>query len=99
MSWLILWRQSSAMLFANLKARYRKTIAGFIWVILNPLILYGTESFVFHGILRMDVSQYNVFLLSGLLPWTFITSCFQSCVNSYVSSGRLLKSFPVNPAV
>jgi ABC-type polysaccharide/polyol phosphate export permease len=95
----VLGHQAIAMLRANMKARYRNSWAGFLWVLLNPILLFGAQSFVFHSILKINVPNYFLFLLSGLLPWLFITQSLEMTTNIFVSSGRLLKGFQIQPAV
>ena len=73
-------RQLISLTFANMKARYRKTLAGFIWVILNPIILYSVQSIVFRKILKIDVPDYSLFLMGGLLPWIFITNTLEMSI-------------------
>jgi ABC-type polysaccharide/polyol phosphate export permease len=85
--------------FASLKSRYRKTFAGFLWVILNPLILYGAQSLTFHYFLKLNVSNYLLFLLTGLLPWIFIVQCIEMGTPTFSSSSPLLKAFPVHPLI
>jgi ABC-type polysaccharide/polyol phosphate export permease len=80
-------------------SRYRGSFAGFVWVILNPILLYGVQGFVFQFILKIKVPNYFVFLLSGLLPWLFIVQSLDMCTNLFVASGRLLKSYPIHPLV
>jgi ABC-type polysaccharide/polyol phosphate export permease len=93
------WAQTWALTHANLKSRYRNTFAGFIWVVLNPLIMFGAQSYVFSKILKLQVPEYSKFLLSGLLPWIFISQSLDMCTSLFVVSGRLLKSFPLHPLV
>lgn len=93
------WRQAVALTEANLKSRYRKTLAGFVWVVLNPLILYGAQAIAFHHILRINMENYPLFLLSGLLPWSFLVSSLDMSVSSFVTHGRMLKAYPVDPLV
>jgi lipopolysaccharide transport system permease protein len=95
----IFWTQARALTAANLKSRYRNTIAGFLWVVLSPLITYGAQSFVFHTILQLQVRNYHLFLLTGLLPWIFFQQSVEMCTSLYTSSSRLLKSLPVHPLV
>ncbi len=82
---------------ANMKSRYRNTIAGFIWVIINPLVMFGIQSIVFKRFLRLNVPNYYLFLLSGLLPWIFITQTLDMCTPLFTNSGQVLKSFKINP--
>jgi lipopolysaccharide transport system permease protein len=95
----IAFRQIRATVLANMKSRYRGSVAGFLWVVINPLFIYGAQSFVFHYILKIQTPNYFVFLLSGLLPWFFITQSLEMCTNIFVVSGRLLKSIPIHPLV
>jgi lipopolysaccharide transport system permease protein len=95
----VFFRQVRLLTRSSLKIRYRKTFAGFLWVILNPLILYGAQSLVFHKFLRLDVPNYFTFLLSGLLPWIFISQTLDMCTSMFQTSGPLLKAFPAHPLV
>lgn len=95
----ILLRQVRATTLANLKQRYRGSVAGLLWVMMSPLATYLAQCFVFQHILKLQVHNYLLFLLSGLLPWLFIVQSLEMGTNSFVNSGRLLKSFPVNPLV
>ena len=95
----IFLRQVRVLTVANLKSRYRKTWIGFIWVILNPLVLYGVQSLVFMNFLKIKTANYPLFLLTGLLPWVFIVQSLEMCTPLIVVHGRLFKSFPVHPLV
>ena len=85
------WRQVLALTRANLKARYRKTAAGFLWVVLNPLILYAAQSLVFERFLNLRVPRYSLFLGSGLLPWVFSAQTLEMCTSLFVTHGRLIR--------
>ena len=82
-----------------MRARYRKTYAGFVWVVINPLLMYGAQGLVFKYFLKINMENYMLFLLGGLLPWTFITSSLNSGTSLFQSQSRILKSFDVNPFV
>ena len=88
-----------ALTLASMKARYRKTFIGFIWVVLNPVIMYSVQAFVFHKILKLNVPNYYLFLLGGLLPWIFISSTWEVSTNSLITAGNLLKSFKISPLI
>ena len=84
---------------SEIKARYRRTFAGFIWVLLNPIILYGIQAFTFKKILKLQIDNYSLFLLSGLIPWVFIVQSIHMSVNAFSTKGSLLKSFRFNPLI
>ncbi len=95
----IFWTQSKALTLANLKCRYRKTVAGFLWVFLNPLISFSVQAVAFGHFLKIDVEHYLLFLISGLLPWMFIVQTLEMSSTVFVNSGQLIKSIPVSPLV
>jgi lipopolysaccharide transport system permease protein len=68
----------------HLAAKYRGSSLGFIWSLLNPLILMGAYTLVFRYIFRATVPgvSFPVFLLTGLLAWNFFSS---AAVNAGVS--------------
>lgn len=93
------WIQIRDLTLASIRARYRKTLAGFIWVILNPLLQFGVQSLVFRKFLRLEVPDYHLFLLGGLLPWIFISSTISMGTPVFVSYSHLLRSFKISPLV
>ena len=94
-----IWRQVMALTLANMSARYRNTLAGFLWVVLNPIIMYSVQSFVFRKFLNIQVPNYSLFLLCGLLPWIFIVMSIDMITPVLDSSRELLKSFNIGPFV
>lgn len=84
---------------AQLKARYRKTFAGMIWVILNPLIMFGAQAIAFKHILKISIDDYYLYLLGGLVPWIFTVMTIQMSTPVLQFSGALLKSFQLNPLI
>lgn len=93
------WNQIQILTLANMKARYRKTIIGFLWVVLNPILMYSVQAFVFQKFLKIDLPYYYLFLLGGLLPWIFINSSWDSSTPSIVSNASILKSFQISPMI
>lgn len=86
----------AAMTEKEIKARYKKTIFGFLWVILNPLLQMIVISFVFSFFIRLPVDNYYLFLFSGLLPWQFFSLSLSKSTTSFVFERDLLQksNFP-----
>lgn len=93
------WIQTKELTVASIKSRYRKTWAGFLWVIMNPILMFGVQSLVFKKFLRLEMPNYFLFLLGGLLPWIFFTSTVQMGTPIFVTQAPLLRSFKINPWV
>ncbi|MEX1099615.1 MAG: hypothetical protein WEB87_04275, partial [Bacteriovoracaceae bacterium] len=77
---------------ADMKGRYRNTVAGFFWVMFNPIIMFIVHSLVFKNILQIQVDRYFVFLLAGLLPWIFISTSISTTANTFVTMREVLMS-------
>ena len=77
----------------NLKGKYAGSALGILWAFINPLLLALIISFVFTKILKMDVEHAYLFILSGLLPWTFFANSLQEAVVSIPAHASMLKQF------
>jgi ABC-type polysaccharide/polyol phosphate export permease len=79
-----------ALLERELKARYRGSILGFVWTFLNPLLLMAVYALVFRFYMRIAVANYALFLLAGLLPWTWFSSSLADGTNAIVGGSSLV---------
>jgi ABC-type polysaccharide/polyol phosphate export permease len=68
----------------DLKVRYRRSVLGVVWTMLNPLLMMIVITVVFAEILRIPREHFNVYFLSAFLIWNFFaqttawsTACFQ----------------------
>ena len=78
----------------ELKARYRGSVLGFVWSFINPLMLLGIYSFVFTIIMpnRAEGTQpYALFMLCGILPWTWFSASLSEASGSLIAGGNLIK--------
>jgi lipopolysaccharide transport system permease protein len=88
-----------SMTKATMKSRYRKTAAGFLWVILNPILTFAVQALIFKNILKVNVENYYLFLLSGIIPWIFLTSTISMTVSSFVMNRPVLMAFKLDPRI
>ncbi len=96
---LIILEQSKSIAIANMKARYRKTFAGFVWVILNPLIMFTIQNLLFSRVLNTKIENYSIFLMGGLIPWMFCAQCIDMTISIFSTNSSHLKLLQVNPLV
>ncbi len=76
----------------DLKVRYKNSVLGVLWSLLNPLLMMMVFSIIFTvAFARDDVRQYPVFFLVGLLPWQFFTGSLITGTVSITANGALLK--------
>jgi ABC-type polysaccharide/polyol phosphate export permease len=83
----------------ELRVRYKRSVLGFVWALLNPLMMMAILTVVFSNLARLPIKQYAVFLISALLPWTFFSQALTYCTESIVGNGPLLKKVRVDSAV
>ena len=79
----------------ELKLRYKRSVLGFLWALLNPALMMVVLTIVFSTILRFGIPHYAIFLLSVLLPWTFFSQSLSYAVESVVTNGDLIKKVAV----
>lgn len=84
-----------ALALKDLKVRYKRSVLGFLWALLNPALLMIVLTLVFSTVMRMNVKHYAIFLLSVLLPWTFLSQSLAYAVESIVGNGELIKKVAV----
>jgi ABC-type polysaccharide/polyol phosphate export permease len=84
-----------ALALKELRVRYKRSVLGFLWALLNPALLMIVLTLVFGTIMRFSKPYYSIFLLSMLLPWTFFSQCLAYSVESIVGNGELLKKVRV----
>lgn len=75
----------------EVRARYKGSVLGFLWSLLNPLMMLVIYSVVFAVYLRVDIPNYPLFLFAGILPWQWFTSSLQNGTATIVSNGNLIK--------
>jgi ABC-type polysaccharide/polyol phosphate export permease len=76
----------------NLKVRYRGSLIGFLWTFLNPLIFMAIYTVVFTTVFRFNIEKYPVFLLCGILPWTWFNESIAQSTNSVIGGAGFIKS-------
>ncbi len=81
----------------DMKLRYKGSVMGIAWSLLNPLAQLVVFGFVFRFVLPLNIPDYTAFLFSGLLVWSwFQTSLFAS--TTAIVDGRSLIKRPGFPA-
>lgn len=93
----IFLRQTFRLFKFSLKNRYRNTWAGFVWVLLQPILQFGVQAFAFKFIVKIEQENYLIFLLSGLLPWIFITSSIEMSATSFIHQAHVFRSIVISP--
>lgn len=75
----------------EVRQRYKGSVIGLLWTLINPIIMVGVYSVVFRYLLRFDsIDPYALFLFVGLTVWTFLSGGIQVATSSLVGNSHLV---------
>jgi lipopolysaccharide transport system permease protein len=99
-SWLELrlaevWQYRELLYFfvwRDVKVRYKQTVIGIAWVVLQPLMTMGVFTLFFGRLAKLpsDGLPYPVFYFSALVPWTYFSNALQNCTNVVLDNQRVI---------
>jgi ABC-type polysaccharide/polyol phosphate export permease len=101
----LLWRHRAligVLVRRELSARYRSSLLGFFWSLLNPLLLLAVYAVVFTTIFQPRFpggEPYPLFLFSGLLPWLFLSGAALDSSVTLIDNGPLLAKVMCPPEI
>lgn len=78
------------MVRRELRGKYKGSILGFLWTFINPLLQLVVYTIVFSNIMRMGVSNYEIFLFVALIPWMFFSTSVLSGAGSIIYNQNLV---------
>jgi lipopolysaccharide transport system permease protein len=96
-----IWKHRELLYFftvRDLKVRYKQTVLGCLWAIVQPLVTMAVFTLFFGRLGKMpsDGLPYPIFVFSGLLAWTYFANALNASSGSLVGSSNLITkaSFP-----
>ena len=94
LSWSLLFEVA----WKNVRLRYKSSLLGFVWTLLNPVLYLLIFLFIFSRAFA-QVENYPVFALSGLILWTFFATTSAHVQGALVENSGVLRSLAVPPLV
>lgn len=88
-----LWRYRNLivhMVKRNITSRYKRSLLGILWTLLDPLLTMLVMAVVYGALFRVDVKAFPVFLLAGLMVWNFISQASTDAMTGLMYSGSLV---------
>ncbi len=91
-----LWEYRELLYFfvwRDIKVRYKQTVLGAIWAIIQPFMTMIVFSLFFGGLIKVpsDGVPYPIFAYTALIPWTFFSNGLSNAANSMVSNANMVK--------
>jgi len=96
-NWRELWRYRDLFLifsWREISVRYKQTVLGILWAILQPLVTMVLFTFIFNRVAKIesgDGSPYPIFLYVGLLLWQYFSGTLTNASNSMVLNANMIQ--------
>ena len=85
----------SELVARDIKIKYRRSVLGVLWTILNPLFMMIVLSVVFSNLFRFDIENFPVYLLSGQVIFNFFNDTTTTSMGAIIGNGSLIKKIYV----
>jgi len=84
---------------SQLKVIYQRSVLGFLWSLLTPLLMLTVLYLAFVTLLGIDIPNFGIYLFSGHVPWQFFSFAVDTGSRSLVSHEAILRKFSIHPMV
>src|SRR5262249_15115926 len=75
----------------ELRVRYQRSMLGFLWTLLNPILMMATLTLVFSQLFGMTREHYALYLFAGMVPWGFLNGALNDCAFCIISNEGLIR--------
>ena len=75
----------------HLTLRYRRTALGYIWTLINPILMMSVTAVIFATLFKIELKTYAVFLFAGMIPWNCFSSAIIQSSAAYTNNEGLIK--------
>lgn len=79
------------LVIRDLKVKYRRSFLGYVWSLLNPLLMMTVMSYVFSYMFRFDIPNYPLYLICGQTLWNFFNESTNMAMHSVIANGSLIR--------
>ena len=79
------------LVIRDLKVKYRRSFLGYLWSLLNPLLMMAIMTMVFSYMFRFDVPNYPLYLICGNTLWCFFNESTNMAMYSVLQNASLIK--------
>lgn len=75
----------------DIKVRYRHSVLGLVWTVLNPLLMMVVITIVFSTLFKQNIPNFPIYYLSGSLLFSFNSESTTTALNSMIANSSLIK--------
>lgn len=81
----------SSLVRRELRGKYKGSVLGFLWTYLNPLCQVVIYSAVFSVVFKVQIEKFYLYLIIGMMPWTFFSTTVQGGANCIRAQSEMVK--------
>ncbi len=85
------WPVIQNMVVQELRVRYQRSMLGFLWTLLNPILMMVTMTVFFSQLVHEDPRSYSVYLFAGMVPWGFLGATLNDSAFCIISNEGLIR--------
>lgn len=75
----------------DIKIKYRRSVLGVVWTLLNPLLMMIILSIVFSSLFRFEIENFPLYILSGQVIFNFFSGATTDAMSSIIGNAALIK--------
>lgn len=90
------WFILTSLVSKDFKLKYRRSMLGVLWSVLNPLLMMIVLTAVFSVVFRFDIPNFPVYLILGQTLFTFMSDATSGAMSSIIDSAPLIKKIRIN---
>lgn len=79
----------------DIKIKYRKSVLGVLWTLLNPLLMMIVLTIVFSNLFKFDIDNFPLYILSGQIIFNFFSAATTDAMSAIIGSAALIKKIYV----
>ena len=79
------------LVIRDIKKKYRRSVLGVVWSILNPLLMMAVTAMVFSTLFRFDIGNYPLYLITGQVLFTFYSESTSFAMSSIIDNAGLIR--------
>src|SRR6266849_7917097 len=79
------------LVLRDLKVRYKNSVLGFAWSLINPAVQVAVISFVVKNFMKVDVPNLSAYIFCAFLPWSFFQLALLDTSHSLIVNEQLMK--------
>src|SRR3954451_1780142 len=85
------WPVVHNMVVQDLRVRYQRSMLGFLWSLLHPILMMTILSLVFSHLFKTPIKNYAVHLFAGMVPWGFLAASLNDCSICIIMNENLIR--------